>query len=607
MIYENDFCIKDAKNIYAFSDIHGDFGVLICCLRDCAKVIKQKNGTNWNDLVKDEIPLELFDKSSEYIIRRDTDYDCLYGFEWIGGDSIVVITGDLIDNFRSNEFYIAHTIFDVDLPDKIQFEIHQEELKIMIFLRELSRNAQQYGGNIITIIGNHDHVNSMNNRSFIKQHTSPLIRNAIYYDNIERSDIFSLHHIYHTLFNNYVFHKNKLVMSNYKTIIFKVNDFIFMHGGMNSITIQELYKRYQLNTPSLNSFIRDVNLYYNMNINDNIWKDPKNSILWSRDLGSYFESEVKHDEFCNNITENIFNIICKNDKTCFDKKYIVIGHCPQSETIIIDSIYYNTKENALSSKHDIDKLIYNYTHSIVKKDNDRDIISGPIQSYTYYDQDYLQNIPFLSGITGICPNKENIAKVYRIDVAMSRSYDLIKREQEYIKRKLLVPLVSKNTKEITDSIIKLLYIFFLSRAPQILHINYNNQIKTSLIRANLKTMLSSVKRNNYFFRTNDNGEVYDLSDEFNNNIDLFNGFILDKKDLIYYINKCVNYIDNLPQQLNNNSNNNYYDHSSYKYRSKILSEQEDSIYENLTQEHKVLKQKAKKYKTKYEQLLQQLK
>jgi hypothetical protein len=56
------------------------------------------------------------------IINNDnSEYDSTYGFEWCGKNSLVIITGDLIDNYRS---------VTVDRTDIII----NEEIKIVLFL-----------------------------------------------------------------------------------------------------------------------------------------------------------------------------------------------------------------------------------------------------------------------------------------------------------------------------------------------------------------------------------------------------------------------------------------------------------------------------------------
>jgi hypothetical protein len=568
MIYENDFCINNAKNIYAFSDIHGDFGALISCLRDCAKVIKQQNGTDWNNLVLDNIPHNLLDTEKPYIINYE-QYDCLYGFKWIGGESVIVITGDIIDNFR--EFY---TTKDEIHNGNKQFEINNEELKIMIFLRELSRVAQLHGGNVITIIGNHDHVNIIRRVDFVNKFISPLLRGNInYYNGTSRLNIFSLD-VYHRLFDNYRFDFNGNVISTNKSIIFKINDFIFLHGGFNFGSIAALYNKFDLKNVNLNNFINTVNVEYNNNTENDIWISD-NSILLVRDLGIHFKSTDEHNTFCKDSNDTIFKYICVYDETCFNDKYLIIGHCPQP-IHNMERLVYNSS-----------RPLYHYTHSIVKKDDTRHILEGPIKDYVSSKQDFYRKMPSLSGITGICPNKDNIAKVYRIDIAMSRAFDFGDHQIKFILRYIKPILATNNKKDIIDIFIKLLYIFFLARAPQILHIKYTNMIKTSIIRSNLRSTLSIVKRNNYFFKTDDNGKVYALSN-------FLNGVVASSpcnKDFILdCINECIDYIDNLPEDL-------YYSSSSYKYRSNTVLQQQNSVFEH----------KAKKYKLKYEDLLQKFK
>jgi hypothetical protein len=88
-IIYNDNC-----NIYAFSDLHGDFSALISCLKYCAKVISTPD--NIYDLINEDLTLDTLNTIDD-LIKNFNCYDC----KWIGGNSIV-ITGDIIDNSRKN-------------------------------------------------------------------------------------------------------------------------------------------------------------------------------------------------------------------------------------------------------------------------------------------------------------------------------------------------------------------------------------------------------------------------------------------------------------------------------------------------------------------------
>lgn len=122
--------------IVAFSDVHGDLDALISCLRDCAKVISCKKNNNhlcqgqFCDVYKNYArdfdlttvdddcfiteTIKEYKKSDDDIYTDDVVYNWMcckkdgeyikypddLGFKWKGGQTHVVIIGDLIDGYR---------------------------------------------------------------------------------------------------------------------------------------------------------------------------------------------------------------------------------------------------------------------------------------------------------------------------------------------------------------------------------------------------------------------------------------------------------------------------------------------------------------------------
>ena len=97
------------KRIIAIGDIHGDYELLIKCLR-LANVIN-------DNLI------------------------------WIGKDTVVIQVGDQIDNCRDIDNCINHKN---DKP---------EDVKILVFMTELHKQAFGSGGGVYSLIGNHELMN----------------------------------------------------------------------------------------------------------------------------------------------------------------------------------------------------------------------------------------------------------------------------------------------------------------------------------------------------------------------------------------------------------------------------------------------------------------
>jgi hypothetical protein len=142
-VTRNTYCTRYTnEDVFAFSDVHGDFLALITYLQDCAGVIKLSDGVDYfkmlenvkldykiemcldydsntdtntydSDTETDTEPKKAAKKAAEkaaieakkaadadycseklYEIINDdkSKYDSTYGFEWCGGKSLVVIT-----------------------------------------------------------------------------------------------------------------------------------------------------------------------------------------------------------------------------------------------------------------------------------------------------------------------------------------------------------------------------------------------------------------------------------------------------------------------------------------------------------------------------------
>lgn len=109
------------RRVVAFSDIHGDFQVLVQTLRDCAQVVSIDPRTG----------------------------RCL----WTGGDTFIVIVGDMVDRFRA-----GLTVLDPETRLGDGEGLH-DEMCILLLLNDLSVQALKQGGRIIKCLGNHEVMN----------------------------------------------------------------------------------------------------------------------------------------------------------------------------------------------------------------------------------------------------------------------------------------------------------------------------------------------------------------------------------------------------------------------------------------------------------------
>jgi hypothetical protein len=116
--------LPKTDRIIVIGDIHGDYDMLIRCLK-LAKLIDNKSN-------------------------------------WIGGGTIVVQVGDQIDSCRLiNKYGISNCnsiTMENDNPD---------DLKILYFMTELHKKATEAGGAVYSLIGNHELLNSLGDLSYV--------------------------------------------------------------------------------------------------------------------------------------------------------------------------------------------------------------------------------------------------------------------------------------------------------------------------------------------------------------------------------------------------------------------------------------------------------
>lgn len=445
--------------IFAFSDVHGDIDALICCLRNCAGVISGPEG--WRS--------EAIKKLDERVLNDNGTinyelFDC-FGFEWIGKNSLVVITGDIIDNYRPK-----YTLLEE--KKRKQFEIVDEELKMIIFLRAMSKKAQEKGGNIITILGNHEFHNIKSD--FGETYTTPYTKENKFRET-ERKELFKN---FDRLLNNFLFINEKTIDCE-KIIIFKKKNFLFMHGGLTKLALEQYISAY--NSSNIHFIIECINKHFNQVLeysgNDytnkyKFYTDPEYSILWNRSFGEMFDTDEKYTELCSELDE-VLKLFCQENSRCKDDTYVVIGHCPQ----ILDKLD--------------GKKTFSYNYSTVEYSGETQILSIPLKK-NEFSKKSTEHLPLISGITVACHNKNNpYGRLFRIDVGMSRAFDGM----------FMIDKIEFK---------ELLLYYFLSRTPQVLAIDYSTKLRVNIIRLNIRAMLKYMQRNGYYLVSDNYGNIVDF-------------------------------------------------------------------------------------------------
>ncbi len=124
-----------ANRIIVIGDIHGDFYMLLECL-----------------------------KKGKLINNNATLNDIKYGnYKWIGGDTVVVQVGDQIDSCR--------------MTDCNNLEDNPDDINILYFMTALHKKASLKGGAVYSLVGNHEILNVMGDMSYVSHSNITMFNN----------------------------------------------------------------------------------------------------------------------------------------------------------------------------------------------------------------------------------------------------------------------------------------------------------------------------------------------------------------------------------------------------------------------------------------------
>jgi hypothetical protein len=244
------------KKIIAIGDVHGDFGHLFTILNRL-NIIDQNNN-------------------------------------WIGGDTIIVQTGDVLDD--GGRGY-----------DKNKKEHSADEIAIYNLLINLNIEANKTGGAVLMCIGNHEIVNIFdNNIDYVNFYTKKYYSDIL---NISRKNIIST--------GSEMAKKLSCVLKS----VIKLGNIYFCHGGISFKLYNNVMQSNRWST--FDKFIEHINgvlpkmLKGNIELYKNELEYIQN-ISWNRDYGGFMPNEFVCDDF-----NKIFG---KNGK-------LVIGHTVQPQGI----------------------------------------------------------------------------------------------------------------------------------------------------------------------------------------------------------------------------------------------------------------------------------
>ena len=408
----SDLDIDPSTRIISLSDIHGDMDALIIALRDCAKVIEPVSGipSIGNNTRDPELDRLLNLDLKELANMQDFDAHSELNFRWIGGNTHVVLVGDIIDPIRKDGYGRLQT---ATLPGKRNANdlYPQAEIKILKFLNKLDEIANSDGGRVIKLIGNHElgnfKVNDFKGSYYGDLYTHdgkepmPYINQMGVIDTLPRNVFFNL--------NQPGFH---LFMERGSGIFLRINNILFMHGQLYNSTKREFnYIKCDEFNKELNK--KPLTIKYDPNFRE-FMSAPQ---LWDREYG---DDNKINDRITNPLNEKIFCDRIVQDVTNFlglhpiissipaEKFKIVIGHCPQ-----LYSTYYTETNRTFITQNQLDEKTVELTQPAST------FIANPDTNNVF---GISMECPAQSGIS-INDNSDQHHRIYKVDIGVSRGFD----------------------------------------------------------------------------------------------------------------------------------------------------------------------------------------
>ena len=443
--FKNDWYSK----IFAIGDIHGDIIPLIICLRDCCKVIKKKDGFTFKQNKIDEDLISQMSKE-----WNDSTYVEDLNYEWCGEDSFVVFCGDILDNVRGP----IHK-----KPGEFPFE----EARIFKFINTINKQAIRENGRLFKILGNHDMYNL--NGKVKTSYSSYVSEYAKSYPGYLEGADGRLDY----------FGKGKpgakLIGEDGAYLFLMINDFIFVHGGISSsiINIDDIEKvnsslmKYIYDTEDDITFDNETTSVENSLTFSN---DSEDGLVFDRYFG--FVNHKSEEEMCTTLY-NRFVSLCRELKTKYET---IPSHIVQSHFTIPAYPVCNPDYMKLVIGHCNQNKLTSDSNQIFKSGFSK-LVNSDFEDGLFYNEEFKDPVfkgepseeTGIYGVTVSCGDRNstgdidyNNPSIFRLDVGMSRGFNLTDYSQEYA----------------------------YSRTPQVLKIDYINiKPKISVVKSTLQNTL----------------------------------------------------------------------------------------------------------------------
>lgn len=320
--------------IIVIGDIHGDFDAAIKCfiLAKCIEPI---------------IP-----PINKTVIEMNAFFNKL---KWIGDDTYIVQLGDQIDRVRPQSWDKN------DISNDEAFEDEGSTLEIFYLFFYLNILAQENGGRVFSILGNHEIMNVDGDFRYVSQKEFKSFKKHLgttyFRDSKFPYHSKTLKNNKHKLIGDFEDSKvmpikgfrerlfafaptglcaNMMALNNYTML--QIGNWLFCHGSptlttINTYTIDLINSVVSMYLLGIDSHKQVIEHHYDM-----ITDSKNNSILWNRDFGE--SSDVsdddsnKHNEkkLCNILDKILISYNKNNNNNTTDKNiatHIALGHTPQ--------------------------------------------------------------------------------------------------------------------------------------------------------------------------------------------------------------------------------------------------------------------------------------
>jgi hypothetical protein len=277
------------RRIIAIGDIHGDLKYAINCLK-IAKVIK---------IINNKI-------------------------HWIGEDTYVVQVGDQLDGCRPQSYKCNNPLSKTEHNHKNYNKNIPEDIYVMNFFTKIDKKARKHNGAVISLLGNHETMNSMGNLNYVSFYDLEKSKNipGIFKKGgtLNSQEILNLENTRKNLFKPGNEMAQYMACNRLSAVI--IGNFIFVHAGIVSPFMKKINMTSPKDLYKINCYMRKwlLGLIDEKNV-DIILNNLKFSMFWHRILGSIPPNVGLNDPQCASHIKNALNIL--------NIKHMIIGHTPQ--------------------------------------------------------------------------------------------------------------------------------------------------------------------------------------------------------------------------------------------------------------------------------------